>query len=262
VSAPPDSERPAEESSDRLPAAGGRAGVPRSAVRIPEILGAVLVALGVSVVGFLLVGAIDPSVLDADSNEQSEGGALATQAFTVLGFVVAAVGMTVIANRNGTLDALRRLGLRRFGSEIWPTIGFAVLIYLAAAVAIASTLQPEQENLAENLGADQDATVLVTVLAGVLIIGGAAIGEELFFRGLLFGGLRQLIPLWPAAVVSGVLFGLPHLPQGDLAVALQLSVFGVVLAWAYERSGTLWAPILLHALNNSAAFYLLVTDAI
>jgi membrane protease YdiL (CAAX protease family) len=261
VSAPPDREPPENPSSDRLPAAGGRVGIPRSAVRVPEILGAVLIALGVSVIGFLLVGAIDSSVLDPDG-EQSEGGPLATQAFTVLGFVLAAVGMTAIANRGRTLDSLRRLGLRRFGSEIWPTIGFAILIYLAAAVAIASLLAPEQENLAENLGAGKDAAVLITVLAGVVIIAGAAIGEELFFRGLLFGGLRQRLPLWPAAVISGVLFGLPHLPQGDLAVALQLSVFGVVLAWAYERSGTLWAPILLHALNNSAAFYLLVTDAI
>ena len=45
-------------------------------------------------------------------------------------------------------------------------------------------------------------------------------------------------------------------------MAIQLSVFGVILAWLYERSGTLWAPIIAHTINNTIAFVLLVTDVI
>ena len=45
-------------------------------------------------------------------------------------------------------------------------------------------------------------------------------------------------------------------------VAIQLAVFGVILAWLYERTGMLWAPVLAHAINNTIAFVLLVTDVL
>jgi membrane protease YdiL (CAAX protease family) len=44
-----------------------------------------------------------------------------------------------------------------------------------------------------------------------------------------------------------------HLPQGDLAVAGLLSCLGVILAWLYERTGSLGPPIALHMVNNAIA---------
>jgi membrane protease YdiL (CAAX protease family) len=38
-----------------------------------------------------------------------------------------------------------------------------------------------------------------------------------------------------------------------------LAVLGAMLAWLYERTGTLWAPIALHAANNALAFAFLVS---
>lgn len=262
VGPPPGSEPEAAEArSERVPSRDGYVGVPRSATRIPQIIGAVLIALGVSIVGVIFLSIIDPSVADADL-EQPDGIKLAVQAFAVLGFASAAIGMTMIVNPGGLGDALRRLGLGGGGRRLLSTLGFALLFYVVGASLLAALLSPQQEDIAENLGADQDAALLVTVIAGILIIAGAAIGEEIFFRGMLFGGLRQIMPLWPAAAISGVLFGLPHLPQGDAAVVAQLSLFGAVLAWAYDRCGSLWVPIGMHAANNSLAFYLLVTDRI
>lgn len=245
----------------RLSSRDGYVGILPSAVRVGELIAAVLWALGVSIVGAVLLSIADPSVTDPDLT-QPDGIKLSVQAFAVLGFVSAAVGMTMIGNRERIGPALRRLGLGPGGRRLLTTLGIAVLAYIFLAGLVAALLQPEQEDIAENLGADEDAALLVTILAGVLIIAGAAIGEELFFRGLLFGGLRQMLPLWPAAAISGILFGLPHLPQGDLAVGLQLSIFGAVLAWAYERCGSLWVPIAMHGLNNALAFYFLVTDKI
>lgn len=253
------SETAAESGSGgRLPSKRRYAGIPRSAVGIGELFGGVLVAIGASVVGVILISILDPSFTDANADQQSDGAALGLQAFAVLGFVLAPFAMTMLANRGGIGDAARRLGLGGPIRRPLSTIAIAIASYLVLAGLIAGLLEPNQEDIAETLGADENATVLIKIAAGLLIIGGAAIGEELFFRGLLFGGLRQRLPLWPAAVVSGVLFGLPHLPQGDLAVVLQLSVFGVILAWAYERSGALWAPIALHALNNTLAFLVLI----
>ena len=247
-----------EESGEGLPTKDGFAGVSRSAVGIAELFGGVLVALGASVVGVVVLSIIDPSVTDANADDQSDGAALGLQAFAVLGFVLAPFAMTMLANRGGLADAARRLGLSRVPRRLLSTIAIAIPVYLLIAGLIAGLLEPNQDDIAESLGADENASLGIKIAAGVLIIGGAAIGEELFFRGLIFGGLRQRLSLWPAALISAVLFGLPHLPQGDLAVVLQLSVLGVILAWAYERSGALWAPIALHGLNNTLAFLVLI----
>ena len=86
---------------------------------------------------------------------------------------------------------------RGFGPRIIGPILIAIGLYLLSAMVLNAILSPEQEDLAENLGADRDAGLAVTVAAGALIVVGAAIGEELFFRGFIFGGLRQTLPLWP-----------------------------------------------------------------
>jgi len=124
---------------------------------------------------------------------------------------------------------------------------------------LTALLQPEQEDIAKSLGADSDSALLITIIAGILIAPVTAFCEEVFFRGLIFGGLRQRLSLWPAAVASGLIFGLLHLTAGDVGVALQLSILGVIFAWAYERSGSLWVPISLHLLNNTIAFISLIS---
>ncbi len=244
-----------------MPSGEKDVGIPRSAIRPADVAIASLIAIAVIFIGSILVGIADPSVFDPD-RETPAGTNLAAQAVVVLAFIGTALGYAARANRVGLSGAARSLGLSRFGPQVIGPILIAIGLYLLSAIALNAILSPEQEDLAENLGADRDAAAIVTVLAGLLIIAGAAIGEELFFRGLVFGGLRQRLALWHAAIISGLVFGLLHLTGGNLAVALQLSAFGVIMAWLYERTGVLWAPIILHGINNAIAFTLLVTDTI
>jgi len=76
----------------------------------------------------------------------------------------------------------------------------------------------------------------------------APIVEELIFRGLLYGTLRTRLGPWPSALVSAVLFALPH----GYAVAGSLSVLasGVLWAWSYERTRSLLPGLLAHSANN------------
>jgi membrane protease YdiL (CAAX protease family) len=61
--------------------------------------------------------------------------------------------------------------------------------------------------------------------------------------------------VWAAAALSGAVFGLLHYTDPDsIGVVPQLAVLGVLLAWLYERTGSLWPPILLHVVNNAIAF--------
>lgn len=82
--------------------------------------------------------------------------------------------------------------------------------------------------------------------------------EETLFRGLVFGGLKERSrPL--AYVVSCALFALLHVWQfavanrdpGYFLLMVQYLIPGLVLAWAYDHSGTLWASIGLHAGVNA-----------
>jgi len=75
----------------------------------------------------------------------------------------------------------------------------------------------------------------------------AGIVEETLWRGYLFWYLQHFMPLWAAALVSTVGFGLAHAYQGFGNVPRIIAV-GAAFAVLYMLSGSIWLPILLHAI--------------
>jgi membrane protease YdiL (CAAX protease family) len=73
--------------------------------------------------------------------------------------------------------------------------------------------------------------------------------EELFYRGFLFAILNWYLPLWPAAVISVLLFGLGHMYQGVKGV-IGTAAIGAVMLALYAFTGSLWVSILLHAVYD------------
>ncbi|HVN55160.1 MAG TPA: type II CAAX endopeptidase family protein [Anaerolineaceae bacterium] len=89
------------------------------------------------------------------------------------------------------------------------------------------------------------------ILGGILV----PISEELFFRGALYNWFRQRFSLWPSILASTVLFALGH---ADTAAVVGTSfVIGLLNAYLFERSRSIWVPITVHLVNNSLAFGLL-----
>jgi membrane protease YdiL (CAAX protease family) len=99
----------------------------------------------------------------------------------------------------------------------------------------------------------------VDIPAGTLLPGGrlwfvalavvaAPLCEEFIFRGLIYGGLRRSLPVWQAIAVSAAIFAVVHPPISMLPVF----VVGLCTAWTYERTKTLLAPMLVHAVYNAA----------
>jgi membrane protease YdiL (CAAX protease family) len=95
---------------------------------------------------------------------------------------------------------------------------------------------------------------------GMLLMGGflAPFAEELYFRGVLYPWLRQRWGVEIAILASSFIFGIVH---GNAALAGAAFVLGIILAWVYERSDSLWPAVLIHVINNSvkiAVLYILL----
>jgi membrane protease YdiL (CAAX protease family) len=207
---------------------------------LAAVLG-VLLALGAGIV--LSVPAL---VIDhpPSGGELSDTANAFVQLATALGFLL--VPIAIATARGATpRQALARLGLRRPGRGAWKWMLASIGAYLLFAIAYTAVFgEPHQKDIAEDFG-----TLPVQIL---LIVIAAPVSEEVCFRGLLFGGLRERLPRLAAALVSGLVFGGLHATTGISAVP-PLIVFGVILALLYEKTGSIWPGILLHMLNNSVA---------
>jgi membrane protease YdiL (CAAX protease family) len=86
--------------------------------------------------------------------------------------------------------------------------------------------------------------------------------EEVLFRGYIFGNIREHSRA-VAYIASCLLFAFLHVWQfafvshslSYFLLMLQYLVPGLVLAWSYEHSGTLWGSVLLHAAVNALAVF-------
>jgi len=86
----------------------------------------------------------------------------------------------------------------------------------------------------------------IVVLVGVIV----PIGEELFFRGLVFGALRRRLNRHLAAFLSALFFTAAHL---EPAAALSILMLGLVLAYTYDYTGWLLPGMIAHGVNNLMA---------
>ncbi|MEV3921177.1 CPBP family intramembrane glutamic endopeptidase [Actinomadura coerulea] len=91
----------------------------------------------------------------------------------------------------------------------------------------------------------------------------AAVSEEVMFRGVLFRIIEERTGTWAALALTGLVFGLMHLPNpnADLWSALAIAVeAGGMLAAAYVATRNLWVPIGLHFAWNFAGAGIFGTD--
>jgi len=171
--------------------------------------------------------------------------------------VTAILGQTAIL-----AGCIYGLGLRRRRVS-WPAIGFratswgwaalavvlgVVLVFVLQAIdrAVDSPLpRLVQETIAPE-GFSWAGLLTMIAVAGII----APAAEEMLFRGVLYGWLRRRWGPLAAIILSSLAFGAAHI---NPYWAAYVAVVGVVLAVIYEKSGSLWPPILLHMSYNSVS---------
>ncbi|AWB28565.1 CPBP family intramembrane glutamic endopeptidase [Halococcoides cellulosivorans] len=141
----------------------------------------------------------------------------------------------------------------------------AIVLGLALTSAIQFVTPEPVENVFGNAASGAPWVYLAMAALSVVLIAPA---EELLFRGAIQGRIRAQYGAIAAIGGASVPFMLFHVPNylASLPVAIlgasAVGVISVILGVVYERSGTLWAPIAVHALYNVALFglaYLSVT---
>lgn len=141
-------------------------------------------------------------------------------------------------------------------TRVGPALGAMALAYVG--YGILSTLWAAlvhthaKDNLPTSLGVNESTAALVAVCVLVTTI--APFAEETFFRGFFFGALRNWRGPWPAAVLTGAVFGAIHVGSAPVVFLLPLAIFGFVLCLVRWRTGSLLPCIALHAINNALAF--------
>jgi membrane protease YdiL (CAAX protease family) len=215
------------------------------------LVGFVAAAVG-AVILTLIGGAFDGSVLASGklANPSPAVNILATvvQGFCLIG---AAVFFARIAGRPRPWD----FGLR--GTRFWPAVGWALVTwgaFLLVTLAWVNLVGADDasEKLPSELGADKSSLALVCV--GILVCVIAPLAEEFFFRGFFFTALRSWKGIWPAALVTGLIFGGIHAGSSNVAFLVPLAFFGFSLCLLYAKTGSLYPCIGIHAANNSIAF--------
>jgi uncharacterized protein len=157
-----------------------------------------------------------------------------------------------------------QFGLRR--APFWQAVGWAALgmvsFYVLAAVYTALVSPDAEQTVAQDLGADEGTFGLIA--AGFMVICIAPFAEEFFFRGFFYRALRSKYSVIVAAIIDGALFGVIHYDFSGtdaLLILPPLAVLGFMFCLVYEKTGSLWPVIGLHAFNNAIAYGVAVEDA-
>ena len=167
------------------------------------------------------------------------------------------------------LESLHRAGfdaaLDRLGTFVLAILT-AYLLEMALSMVISSLIvalnlglgsSPNNDAFVSMIPEGRSRIIAMTVFMAPIV-------EEVLFRGLVFGALqrRSRALAW---VVSVLAFSLYHVWQyvveaqsaAMLLYALLYIPASMSFNWCYERSGSIWAPIVYHMLSNAISMSLL-----
>lgn len=136
--------------------------------------------------------------------------------------------------------------------------GLNELVYRLTNLVAANQTNLNDTTISAQIDAAPHMTLLIVIFLAPFV-------EEVLFRGLVFGNLKPKSRT-VAYLVSCLLFALLHVWQFAVVnqdityflLMIQYLVPGLVLAWVYDRTGTLWTAVGLHAAANALSVWSLL----
>lgn len=205
----------------------------------------VLIAQVVVVIGVEIAGGDIEAVTESDA---------ATIGFTVvldLALVACTVGVVTWLGSRPTPAAF---GLRmpEWRSALGWTLAAYATFWVAAIIVGIAFGEPEEQDIVVDLKAEDSVLVLAGFAVMTCVL--APLAEEFFFRGFLLRVLHERTNAVIAVLITGIAFGLVHLPSGDWIGTIVLSLFGMALCVLFILTSSLVPCIMLHAFHNSISF--------
>ncbi len=207
------------------------------------------IALDIAIVFGLMVSHLMPGNVAAELTKPSHpvlffGGNGLAFATVILGFAVA----MRLLQRKRMADVI--------GAWRWSRFGLGLGVWTACLVATTLAdflLRPGGFRWSANGGTG------ALALAALIGLGVQTFAEEFVFRGYLTQGLllatkRPLV----ASILSGLLFGALHIPNG-IPQALNAVLFGIVAALIAIRTGGIAFTYGMHLINNLAGAVIVVS---
>lgn len=139
---------------------------------------------------------------------------------------------------------------------LWLPVVMWVLYMVSTAIAgvLMAQLPWFDIDQTQEIGFDNLSQPLEYLVAFIALVVLPPLAEELLFRGYLFGRLRERFRFWPTAIVVSIMFGLVH---GQWNVGVDTAVLSLFLCYLRERTGSIWAGVVLHAIKNGIAYFFL-----
>ena len=120
----------------------------------------------------------------------------------------------------------------------------AVLIIILIIINITKYV-PEQQPVVELFLKEKNTAFLVFTSLFAAVMG--PIIEELFFRGFMYNAFKKYTGIFWATLITAVIFAALHT---NLVGFLPIMVLGILLAYLYEKTGTLVSSMTVHIIHN------------
>jgi uncharacterized protein len=138
-------------------------------------------------------------------------------------------------------------------TRLWPTLGWTLLgfaVMTGFEFGYIELFDVDATNV-DDLGEDNLIAGFAVAIAVIVV---APVAEEIFFRAFFYRALRTRLRVWSAALIDGIVFGALHFQGIDTAIILPvIAIVGVGQCLVYERTGSLFAVIAIHAAFNTVA---------
>ncbi len=191
------------------------------------------------------------------------GGAIAlsyADEIAVYGASLLLIALLVGWRRHTSLAAL---GLRL---PAWPWLaagipmGFAALVLQESGGLLSRAIFPAANSTNQCVGIRGEfGSSLPLALLAVAVI--APVAEEIIFRGFTFRWLQGRLPLWGAVLASATIFSAAHVGWAEPTLFLPVFLSGILLAYLYAKSRSLWPGVIVHMTINIVGVVLILTSS-
>ena len=215
--------------------------------------GAGVVAIGIFLVLLCIFPVTGISMVLAKLAGGMEQAATVWYSSNFMGLAILAVVWFLALRGRGT-------GVASLGLTAPTAPGLMLVLMSAGALGASLGLTALYSTIVNWLGATYIAPpeipkdIIFPGLAAVLTYQAVAlwtpITEEIFFRGFVYAGLVPRLGAGRAILASAIVFGGFHILPG---LIIPTFMTGLLLAWLYYKTGSIWPPIAVHAGQNALA---------